>query len=96
MKLRLKKPKNLTTLAEVYSVLAGAPHLPWPYVSSGALGFHLLTILDELAMNELTYVLARMVQRFEKIERIDSEPWIEDISLGTTSAHGAKVVAVVG
>lgn len=47
-------------------------------------------------MNELTYVLARMAQRFEKMERIDSDPWVEDISLGTTSAHGAKVVAVVG
>jgi hypothetical protein len=56
----------------------------------------MLTLSDELAMNELTYVLARMAQRFQKIERIDSEPWIEDISLGTTSANGAKVVAVAG
>jgi hypothetical protein len=55
-----------------------------------------LIFLDELAMNELTFVLTRMVQRFGKVERIDSEPWIEDVSLGTTSAHGVKVVAVVG
>ncbi|RDL40435.1 uncharacterized protein BP5553_00414 [Venustampulla echinocandica] len=48
----------------------------------------------ELAINEAGYVLARMAQEFEKLSRVDDDPWVESVSIGTTSANGAKVVAV--
>lgn len=49
---------------------------------------------DQLVMNEASYILARMVQTFEQLQRIDNEPWIESIGMGTTSANGIKVKLV--
>jgi hypothetical protein len=42
-------------------------------------------------MNQAMYVLARMVQTFDTMQRADDAPWIESIAIGTTSADGAKV-----
>lgn len=42
-------------------------------------------------MNEMGYILARLVQKFEKLDRIDDDPWVENIAMATTSANGAKV-----
>jgi hypothetical protein len=54
----------------------------------------LTRLVDELAMLEMTYILFRMAQRFERLDRVDKDPWVESISIGTTSANGAKVVLV--
>lgn len=45
----------------------------------------------DLVMNEMGYILARLVQKFEKLDRIDDDPWVENIAMATTSANGAKV-----
>jgi hypothetical protein len=47
---------------------------------------------DELAISEITYTLFKMARRFEQLDRVDKKPWVESISVGTTSADGAKVV----
>jgi hypothetical protein len=49
-------------------------------------------LTDELAMLEVTYILFKMAKRFERLDRIDRKPWVESISVGTTSADGVKVV----
>jgi len=45
-------------------------------------------------MLEVTYVLFKMAKRFERLDRVDKKPWIESISVGTTSADGVKAVLV--
>jgi hypothetical protein len=45
-------------------------------------------------MSEITYTLFKMARRFERLDRVDKKPWVESISVGTTSANGAKVVLV--
>lgn len=42
-------------------------------------------------MNQAMFVLARMAQTFETMQRADDAPWIEAIAIGTSSADGAKV-----
>lgn len=49
---------------------------------------------NELAMLEVTYILLRMAQRFASLDRIDRKPWVESISVGTTSADGVKAVLI--
>ena len=43
-------------------------------------------------MLEVTYVLFKMAQRFERLDRVDTKPWVESISVGTTSADGVKAM----
>lgn len=43
-------------------------------------------------MNQAMYVLARMAQTFQTMQRVDDAPWIESIAIGTSSADGAKVL----
>lgn len=45
-------------------------------------------------MNEAGYLLARMAQEFKEMKRVDDDPWVENVSIGTTSANGAKVIPV--
>ncbi|KAF2676344.1 cytochrome P450 [Lentithecium fluviatile CBS 122367] len=49
---------------------------------------------NELAMLEVTYIVVKMVQRFERLDRVDKDPWIEEVSIGTTSANGVKAMLV--
>lgn len=42
-------------------------------------------------MNELSYVLIRLVQSYSKIASKDTEPWIEGLALACSSYNGAKV-----
>ena len=46
---------------------------------------------QQFALTEFGYTILRIVQAFGGIESRDPEPWMEKLSLTTTSANGAKV-----
>ena len=47
--------------------------------------------IEQLALLETHYLVARMVQRFESIESQDERAWTELFALATTCRYGAKV-----
>lgn len=51
--------------------------------------------LEEFALNEATYTLARLVQTTDSLESRDPRPWIEGLSMACTSANGAEVAFVL-
>ena len=51
---------------------------------------------QELATIEIAYLLVRLVQHFEQVNRGDEEDWIEGLAMACTSRNGAKVILVPG
>jgi len=49
---------------------------------------------QQYALTEASYVTARLVQTFSKLESRDSEPWSESITLTLCSANGTKVACI--
>lgn len=48
-------------------------------------------IQEQFALTEASYITARLLQEFDRIESRDSEPWREKLSLTCTGLNGCKV-----
>lgn len=46
---------------------------------------------EQFALTEAAFVSVRLLQKFDRIESRDSEPWREKISLTCASLNGCKV-----
>lgn len=54
-------------------------------------GLMLIRIIEQVALLEIQYIVARLVQNFEKIESQDGRDWEEIIALATTCKNGVNV-----
>jgi len=48
-------------------------------------------LLEQLALTETSYLAARLIQSFEKIEARDSRPWTEKYTIVAFSQYGTLV-----
>ena len=54
-------------------------------------GLLLMSLLEQLALNEASYIAVRMLQTFGGLENRDDMPWEEGLSVNLTPYHGCKV-----
>ena len=50
-----------------------------------------MSLLEQLALNEASYITVRMLQTFSGLENRDDMPWEEGLSVNLTPYHGCKV-----
>ena len=48
-------------------------------------------ITEQLALNEVTYVVVRLLQTFGRLEGRDKRPFVEDVAITIQNRNGCKV-----